>query len=162
MPVSLTVGDASTCYQTFRKERHEVGLNKGMTVNKCKGAGETFGKFTSNALGDPYIDPGQYSLRKPRPNSQVQSPAKPFKTQGNKKVRNSEFQYIELGPPARPTPESKPRFATRVKAEPFTNLNRIGYSEDPYERKQDIGRDEYAKQNGLIIHRDQPWSNTVR
>ena len=38
----------------------------------------------------------------------------------------------------------------------------MGYSEDPYERKQDMGRDEYAKQNSKIIHREQPWSNTVR
>lgn len=93
MPVGLTVGDSSTCYQTFRKERHQVGLNKGMTVNKCKGSGatETFGKFTSNALGDPYQDPGQYIMRKPRPNSQVQTPTKPFTTCSNKKVRKSEF-----------------------------------------------------------------------
>ena len=54
MPVGLTVGDSSTNYQTFRKERHEVGLNKGMTINACRGARETFGTFQSNALGDPY------------------------------------------------------------------------------------------------------------
>jgi len=77
-------------------------------------------------------------------------------------VRKSEFEYIPLGPPARPTPESAPRFATRVKADPFTSFNKIGYAEDPYERKQDMIRTEYAKQNSLIIHRDQPWSNTVR
>ena len=69
MPVSLTVGDSSTNYQTFRKERHEVGLNRGMTVNRCKGNKETFGVFQSNALGDPYQDPGQYILRKPRSTS---------------------------------------------------------------------------------------------
>ena len=61
---------------------------------------------------------------------------------------------MELGPHARPTPESAPRFSTRVKREPFTNLNKIGYSEDPYERKQDMIREEYAKQNSKIIHRD--------
>ena len=66
------------------------------------------------------------------------------------------------GPAQRVMPESAPRFATRVKAEPFTNLNKMGYSEDPFEHKQDDGRNEYAKQNGRIIHRDQPWSNTVR
>lgn len=55
--------------------------------------------------------------------------------------------YVEEGPPARPKPESKPRFATRVKAEPFTNQNNLGYSEDPYERAQDLEREEYAKQN---------------
>lgn len=161
MPVGLTIGDSSTNYQTYRKERHEVGLNRGMTVNQCKGSKETFGKFQSNALGDPYQDPGQYILRKPRANSQ-NARIKPFTTCSNKKVRTSEFQWKPEGPPARPVPESAPRFATRVKADPFTSLNKLGYSEDPYERKQDQGRDEYAKQNSLIIHRDQPWSNTVR
>ena len=133
MPVGLTVGDNSTCYQTFRKERHEVGLNRAMTVNGCKNAKETFGNFQSNALGDPFVDPGKYnqSLRGMRSNSQN----KPFLTQSNRKVRHSEFEYIPLGPPKRPVPESAPRFATRVKAEPFTNLNQMGYSEDPYERK---------------------------
>ena len=71
MPVGLTVGDDSTNYQTFRKERHEVGQNRAMTVNGCKNAKETFGKFQSNALGDPYVDPGKYnaSLRGMRSNS---------------------------------------------------------------------------------------------
>lgn len=148
MPVGLTVGDASTCYQTYRKERHEVGLNRGMTVNGCKNSKSTFGNFQSNALGDPYQDPGKYngSLRGARSASQQAKPA--FLACSNKKVRKSEFEYIPLGPPKRPVPESAPRFATRVKAEPFTNTNQMGYSEDPYERRQDIGRDEYARQNG--------------
>ena len=132
MPVSLTVGDSSTCYQTFRKERNEVGLNKGMTINQCKGHKETFGTFASNALGDPFQDPGQYIMRKGRSASQK---PKPFITSGNKLVRKSEFEYIPLGPPARPTPESAPRFATRVKADPITHFDRIGHSLDPYERR---------------------------
>lgn len=160
MPVSLTVGDSSTNYQTFRKERNEVGLNKGMTVNKCRGTTETFTKFTSNAIGDPYQDPGQYIMRKPRSSSQVVK--KPFLTCSNKKVRKSEFEYKPLGPPRRPVPESAPRFGTRTTADPFTQFNRIGYSEDPYERAQDQERDTYARNNGAIIHRDQPFSNTVR
>jgi len=45
MNVGLTVGDSSTCYQTFRKNRDEVGLNKGMTINRCKNAKSTFGNF---------------------------------------------------------------------------------------------------------------------
>ena len=62
--------------------------------------------------------------------------AKPWVQSGsNKKVKKSEFQYIEHGPPPRPTPETLPRFKTHVKAEPFTNANNIGYTEDPYERK---------------------------
>ena len=163
MPVSLTVGDSSTCYQTFRKERHEVGQNRRISVNPCKGttATEGFGKFESNALGDPYVDPGKYnnSLRKPRSHSAL---SKPFLTSSNKKIRKSEFEYIPLGPPARPNPETAPRFATRVKPEPFTSFNKLGYTEDPYERKQDLNRDEYARLNGKIIYRDQPWNNTVR
>ena len=156
MPVGLTVGDASTNYQTYRKERNEVGLNRGMLSEQKTKA--TFGKFQSNALGDPYQDPGKYngSLRG------SSTPQKPFLTASNKKVRKSEFEYMPQGPAQRVMPESAPRFATRVKAEPFTNLNKMGYSEDPFEHKQDDGRNEYAKQNGRIIHRDQPWSNTVR
>jgi len=34
--------------------------------------------------------------------------------------------------------------------------------EDPYERRQDIDRLESASQNCRILHRDQPWANTVR
>lgn len=132
MPVGLTVGDSSTCYQTYRKERNQVGLNKGMTVNQCRGAKETFGNFQSNALGDPFIDPGQYYLRKPRPASAT---PRPFLTSGNKKVRKSEFENKPQGPPSRGRPETAARFGTRVKADPFTHFNNIGYSEDPYERK---------------------------
>mmetsp|Transcript_31673 Transcript_31673/g.41940 ORF Transcript_31673/g.41940 Transcript_31673/m.41940 type:complete len:130 (+) Transcript_31673:55-444(+) len=90
MPASLTAGDTSNCYQTFRKERHEVGLNKGMTINQCRGAKETFGNFKSNALGDPFQDPGQYFLRKPRSTS---TKPRPFVTCSNKLVRKSEFEY---------------------------------------------------------------------
>jgi len=111
-----------------------------MTVNQCRGTKEGFGKFTSNALGDPYIEPGQYYLRK-----RGGSTPKPFITCSNKLVRKSEFEYIPLGPPERPVPESAPRFATRVKADPITHFDRIGHSLDPYERSQDIGRDGYAK-----------------
>ena len=58
------------------------------------------------------------------------------------------------GPPVRKSPEKLPRFGTRTKAEPFTNLNQFGYSEDPYERKQDLERAEYAKNNSKILHRE--------
>ena len=36
----LTVGDGSTCYQTFRKNHDEVGRNKSVTVNPCKSSTE--------------------------------------------------------------------------------------------------------------------------
>ena len=45
MPLGITIGDSSTVYQTFRKEKHQVGLKKGMSVAREKGAKETFGKF---------------------------------------------------------------------------------------------------------------------
>ena len=71
---------------------------------------------------------------------------KPWVNSGcNKKVKKSEFFYTEVGPPERPTPDPLPRFATRVKPEPFTNLNKIGYAEDPYERAQDLERYEYMR-----------------
>ena len=133
-----------------------------MTINRCKGAKETFGSFASNGISDPYQDAGQYILRKPdRASSQLAK--KPWAQSGcNKKVKKSEFAYIEQGPPDRPRPESKPRFGTRVKPEPFTSLNKIGYSEDPYERAQDLERAEYSRLNTKIMYRDQPFSNTVK
>jgi hypothetical protein len=53
-------------------------------------------------------------------------------------------------------------FYNRKTTEPFTNLNGIGYKEDPYERKEDLAREEYAKQNSLIIYKNQPFNNTVK
>ena len=50
----------------------------------------------------------------------------------------------------------------RKTSEPFTNLNGIGYTEDPYERKEDISREEYAKLNGSILFKNQPFNHVVR
>ena len=136
-----------------------------MTINQCRGTKETFEKFKSNGIGDPYIDAGQYIMRKPdaRSSSTINKPAKAWTQSGsNKKVKKSEFVYKEQGPPERPRPETLPRFKTHVKSEPFTNQNNIGYKEDPYEHKQDDERREYARLNGLILHRDKPWTNTVK
>jgi hypothetical protein len=140
MATPLVVGDSSMNYQTYRKERSECGKVKGMTVNRCKAASETFGKVTGSAVGEPYQDPGQYIMRK-----SAKSVHKPWVQSGsNKLVRKSEFPYKELGPAPRPKPESLPRFGTHTKAEAFTNGNGIGYTEDPYERRQDIDRLESA------------------
>ena len=80
---------------------------------------------------------------------------KPWVNSGcNRKVKKSEFFYTEVGPPDRPVPSSLPRFATRVKPEPFTDLNKIGYTEDPYERAQDLERDECMRLNNKIMYRD--------
>ena len=67
-------------------EKHEVGRVRDMTVNPCKAQKETFTKFTSNALGDPYQDPGKFNgqLR----SSSTSTKAKPFLSMhGNRTVR---------------------------------------------------------------------------
>ena len=53
-------------------------------------------------------------------------------------------------------------FYNRKTSEPFTNLNQIGYSEDPYERKEDLLREEYARLNNLILKKNEPFSHVVR
>lgn len=133
-----------------------------MTVNNSKGSKETFEKFKSVSIGDPFQDAGQYILRKPENRSQSQLTKAWVQSGSNKTVRKSEFPYIELGPPARPKPEPLPRFGTRVKADPFTSLNKLGYSLEPYERAQDIERADYRDANNKILFRDQPFTNTVK
>lgn len=98
-----------------------------MSVTPCKAPNQTFGKFISNALGDPYVDPGKYNLRRPndfavaRSNSAVAHKV-PFGPSGsNKTVRKSEFEYHPLGPAARPVPEKKRGFINKKTYDPFTN-----------------------------------------
>lgn len=45
---------------------------------------------------------------------------------------------------------------------PLTNLNTIGYMEDPYERKEDMQREEYAKHQSKILNKNKPWQTTVK
>jgi len=94
MPLPLTVGDDATNFQTYRLEKHEVGRVRDMTVNPCKAHKETFTKFTSNALGDPYADPGKFNgtLR----SSSTSTKAKPFLSMhGNRTVRKSEYIHMQ-------------------------------------------------------------------
>lgn len=53
-------------------------------------------------------------------------------------------------------------FYNRKTSEPFTNLNQIGYGIDPYERKEDLARDEYARLNSKILYKNQPFSQVVK
>ena len=77
------------------KERSECGAIKGMTINQCRGTKETFEKFKSNGIGDPYIDAGQYIMRKPDRAASQMNKKKPWTFSGsNKKVRKSEFVYV--------------------------------------------------------------------
>lgn len=61
----LTVGDASTDYQKERRPAEEIGRLRAFSVARGKQVtAETFEKIKSNAIGDEYVDPGQYFLRK--------------------------------------------------------------------------------------------------
>lgn len=147
-----------------------------MSVNPCRKVGNlntTFEPLRSNAVGDPYVDAGQYDLRKggPRgagtgcvnsmgsggspPMHSVHSGMKPFGFSGsNKLVRKSEFEHMHNGPAGPKNPEKLRGFMTTKTPEPFTNMNTMGYSLEPYERSQDLARTDYAKQNNSILHRD--------
>ena len=46
------------------KERNEVGKTKQVIINPARGTRDTFEKLKSNAIGDVFVDPGQYNLRK--------------------------------------------------------------------------------------------------
>jgi len=64
---------------------------------------------------------------------------------GNKSVKNSEFNYCQSEEPKgatalTPFVNKLSGFYNKKTADPFTDLNGIGYKEDPYERKQDIER----------------------
>lgn len=64
MPMSLTVGDASTNYQCDRRKASEVGRMRNFANNRGKSTTtDTFNKLESNAVGDEFVDPGQYFLR---------------------------------------------------------------------------------------------------
>lgn len=66
------------------------------------------------------------------------------------------------GPQQRPNTHGNPGFYNRKTTEAFTSLNKIGYVADPYERKQDLERGEYAKNNAKILHRNLPFASTVK
>jgi hypothetical protein len=158
------------------KERHEVGANKKVIINPCGKPKDTFEKLKSNAIGNPYVDAGQYDLRKGGPrgagtghvNTTMRSMSQPsgtkaFTYSGSQKlVKRSEFEHMHNGPPARPNPDSLKGFLSTVTPEPFTSMNKLGYHDEPFERAQDQARDAYAKQNGKILYRDQPFNHIVK
>lgn len=72
-----------------------------MINNPSKGCMDTFEKLKSNAIGDAYVDPGQYFLRKSDDGRSKSSSV--FKPSGcNKTVKKSEFEHLYNGPPPRP------------------------------------------------------------
>ena len=89
-PLPLTVGDSSTVYQKpskqngysstvcvkIGKERSEVGKLKNMLNNPSRGIKDTFEReLKSNAIGDSFVDPGQYFLRRPDTNHKLKRQA---------------------------------------------------------------------------------------
>lgn len=142
-----------------------------MMNNPCKKAGatETFGKHVSTANGDPYVDPGNFnkSLRgsSQRPQSAKQ-PSFKLSHPSARKVKHSEFEYVDGNPHGNysliPFCKKESGFYNRKSTQEFTTLNGIGYAEDPYERKQDQEREEYAKQNNRIMYKNQPFSQVVK
>lgn len=130
-----------------------------MQINPARGVHDTFEKLKSNAIGDEYIDPGQYYLRKD--NKKRSQSSKPFKPSGGPKtVKNSEFTHLHNGPPQRPNPETKKNFLTRFTYETFQK--KIPYTEDLYERKEDFTRDDYIKRRSLIMEPERPYTTTVK
>ena len=153
------------------KERSECGRVKGMQNNPCKkpGATESFTKFTTNAKSDPYVDPGKFNAQLRGTPKRPQSAQPSFKLAhpSARKVKHSEFDHRDGKDPhgnnsLKPFCNRPSGFYNRKTAEPFTNQNGIGYSEDPYERNQDLNRDETARLNSAILYKNQPFSEVVK
>lgn len=176
----LTVGDGSTVYQKpsnsplslvtmiiLGRERSEVGKARNMVNNPCRGTRDTFERgLKSNAVGDAFVDPGQYFLRKPdsrksESKDERRNSAAVFKYSGGPKlVRRSEFEHLHNGPPARPEIETRKNFLTRSTAERFQG--KVPYTEDLYENKEDLMRQDYLKRRSLILTPNRPYTSTVR
>lgn len=135
------------------RERSEVGKVKGVLNNPARGTKDTFEReLKSNAIGDEFIDPGQYFLRKPDNNEILKQRAPRvggsvshstiFKPNGGHKlVRRSEFEHLHNGPPPRPNPVREKNFLTRFTMETFQK--KIPYTEDLYENKEELTKLDY-------------------
>jgi hypothetical protein len=174
-PLPLTVGDDSTNYQKPSKfqsqinwkgrERSEVGRLRQITNNPSRGTMDTFEKLKSNAIGDTYVDPGQYILRKSydpkNGNTRPQTSSGVFRPSGsNKTIRKSEFEHKHNGPPVRPEPEKRKNFLTRFTYEVFQK--KTPYTEDLYENKEDTKRKDYITERGKILEPQRPYTSTVK
>lgn len=84
-----------------------------------------------------------------------------FKFSGsNKKVRHSEFEHLHNGPPPRPTPDLKKNFLTRFTYETFQK--QIPYTEDLYETKEELIKQDYVNRRNQILLPGRPYTTTVR
>ena len=130
-----------------------------MQVIPAQGCRDTFERLKSNAIGDSYVDPGQYFLRKDTKRAKTSEPV--FRPNGGHKlVRHSEFKHMHNGPPLRPTPEQKKNFLTRFTYE--TSQKKIPYTEDLFENKEDMVRDDYIRRRSQIMYPSKPYTSTVK
>jgi len=58
------ISSKSNIFKILGIERTDCGKVKNVIINPARGTHDTFGKLISNAIGDVYVDPGQYNLRK--------------------------------------------------------------------------------------------------
>lgn len=145
---------------------------KSILNNPARGTKDTFEKeLKSNAIGDEFVDPGQYFLRKPDNNSKLKKQAvmvggsvshsNIFNYSGsNKKVRHSEFEHLHNGPAPRATPEPKKNFLTRFTYETFQK--KIPYTEDLYENKEELIKMDYVNRRNDILVPALPYTTTVK
>ena len=154
------------------RERSECGKIKSILNNPSRGTKDTFERdLKSNAIGDEFVDPGQYFLRKPDNNSRLKKQAvnvggsvshsNIFNYSGsNKKVKHSEFQHLHNGPALRATPEPKKNFLTRFTYETFQK--KIPYTEDLYENKEELIKMDYVNRRNQILVPGLPYTTTVK
>lgn len=142
-----------------------------MLNNPSKGPKDTFEKvLKSNAIGDDFVDPGQYFLRKPDSNDKLKeraarvggsvSHSSIFKPSGGPKlVRRSEFEHHHNGPEPRPEPRKEKNFLTRFTSETFQKS--IPYTEDLYENKEELIKFDYVNRRSLILTPNKAYTTTV-
>ncbi len=159
-PICLTVGDASTNYQKDRRPAQEIGKMKNFSNNRGKSTTtETFNKLVSNAIGDEYQDVGKYFLRTDAGKKSISS--RSFKPSGGHKlVKNSEFKHQKEYDIHQPGSRKVPvNFLARSTSDSFQK--KFMYTEDAYERKEDMRKLDYQRRAALILDKSQPYTTSV-
>ena len=125
-------------------KQRNFSVYRGKTVTT-----DTFGKLETNAVGDEFVDPGQYFLRKEAGKRSISS--KCFKPSGGHKlVKHSEFLHMKEYDNHHPGPKNAPvNFMSRSTYEPFQKG--FAYTEDAYERKEDMRKLDYQRRAALIL-----------
>ena len=119
---------------------------------------DTFQKLQSNAIGDEFVDPGQYFLRKGAGSKSV---SKCFKPSGGPKLtKHSEFLHFKEFDDHKAGPRNIPiNFMARSTADAFRKKNI--YSEDAYERKEDMRKLDYQRRAAIILDKSKPYTTSV-